>query len=41
MNDMQIRPCGQGYMYCDGICNECKYNQYYTTYTTNTVKTYE
>lgn len=41
MNNMQIRPCGPGYMYCDGRCGQCEYNQYYTTYTTNTVKTYE
>lgn len=41
MNDMQIRPCGPGYMYCDGRCGQCEYNQYYTTYTTNTVKTHE
>ena len=41
MNEMQLRPCGNGYMYCDGKCTQCKYNGYYTTYTTNTVKTYE
>lgn len=38
---MQMRPCGSGYMYCDGRCVYCKYVSYNTTYTTNTVKTYE
>lgn len=41
MNEMQMRPCGNGYMYCDGRCVYCKYVSYNTTYTTNTVKTYE
>lgn len=38
MNKMEMRPCGTGYMYCDGRCVECKYANYDTTYTTNTVK---
>lgn len=41
MNDMHIRPCGPGYMYCDGRCSECEYMRYYTTYTTKTEKSYE
>lgn len=41
MNNMYMRPCGPGYMYCNGRCEQCKYASYYTTYTTKTVKTYE
>lgn len=41
MNKMEMRPCGTGYMYCDGRCVNCEYANYTTTYTTNTVKTYE
>ena len=42
MNEMQMRPCGSGYMYCDGRCVYCKYVSYNTTNTSNTtVKKYE
>ena len=41
MNEMQLRPCGNGYMYCDGRCVYCKYVSYNTTNTSNTtVKKY-
>lgn len=41
MNEMQMRPCGSGYMYCDGKCVYCKYVSYNTTNTSNTtVKKY-
>lgn len=41
MNDMQMRLCGNGYMYCDGRCVYCKYVSYDTTNTTdNTEKKY-
>lgn len=41
MNDMEMRPCGNGYMYCDGRCVYCKYVSYNTTNTSNTtVKKY-
>lgn len=36
MNDMQMRLCGNGYMYCDGRCVHCKYVSYNTTNTSNT-----
>ena len=36
MNDMEMRPCGNGYMYCDGRCVYCKYVSYNTTNTSNT-----
>ena len=41
MNEMQMRPCGSGYMYCDGRCVYCKYVSYNTTNTTDMVKKYE
>ena len=42
MNNMEMRPCGNGYMYCDGKCVYCKYVSYNTTNTSNTtVKKYE
>lgn len=41
MNELQLRPCGNGYMYCDGKCTYCKYVSYNTTNTTDMVKTYE
>lgn len=41
MNEMQMRPCGSGYMYCDGRCVYCEYVSYNTTNTSNTtVKKY-
>lgn len=41
MNDMEMRPCGSGYMYCNGRCEQCEYASYYTTNTTDTtVKKY-
>lgn len=41
MNKMEMRPCGNGYMYCDGRCVYCKYVSYNTTNTTDRVKKYE
>ena len=38
MNEMQMRPCGSGYMYCDGRCVYCKYVSYNTTNTSNTTE---
>ena len=38
MNNMEIRPCGNGYMYCDGRCVYCKYVSYNTTNTSNTTE---
>ena len=38
MNEMQMRPCGSGYMYCDGKCVYCKYVSYNTTNTSNTTE---
>ena len=38
MNNMEMRPCGNGYMYCDGKCVYCKYVSYNTTNTSNTTE---
>lgn len=38
MNEREMRPCGTGYMYCDGKCVECKYVSYITTNTTYTTE---
>lgn len=38
MNEMYMRPCGSGYMYCDGKCVYCKYVSYNTTNTSNTTE---
>lgn len=38
MNEMQMRPCGNGYMYCYFICGKCRRVNQNTTNASDTAE---